>query len=196
MKRCFSKRWLFVLVLVAVPAFAAKKKAPPPPKPPPPLLTEPSAPVVEAISEKTANLLSAATKVTLYKVSFVPGVRPDPAKVVGVDFERSLAGRELSEGELKRLKGLLYDDKSYKLDKPPPCSTFVPELVLLGQSGADTGTLEMLLSFKCGGLMFFTTKTAGRSIPGAQIDFKPSRKALLTMVKELMPQDAAVQALK
>ena len=44
--------------------------------------------------------------------------------------------------------------------------------------------------------MFFTAKTAGRSLPGAQLDFRPSRKALLAMVKELMPQDAAVQALK
>ena len=54
----------------------------------------------------------------------------------------------------------------------------------------------MLVSFKCSGLMFFTAKTAGRSLPGALLDFKPSRKALLQMLKELMPQDAVVQALK
>jgi hypothetical protein len=54
----------------------------------------------------------------------------------------------------------------------------------------------MLYSFKCGALMFFTMKTAGRSIPGVQLDFRPSKKAMLELMKGLMPQDAAVQGLK
>jgi hypothetical protein len=185
-----------VATSLAVPAFAAAKKKPPAQKPPPPVLTEPTAKVVDAIGEKTAAMLSGATRVTLYRVSSQPGVRPNPQLAVGVDFERQGAGRELSDGELKRFKGLVYDDKSFKLSAPPACGDFKPELALLGSSDGDTGTLEMLVSFRCGGLMFFTAKTAGRSLPGVQLDFKPSRKPLLAMVKELLPQDREVQALK
>lgn len=187
---------MLLALVVSMELLGAKKKAPPPPKPPPPLLTEPTAKVGEAIGEKTSGMLTASSKVMLYKVGGLPGVRPNPTLAVGVDFERQGPGRELTEGELKRLKSLLYDDKSFKLDKPPPCGDFKPELAFLGSSDADTGTLEMLVSFKCGGVMFFTAKTAGRSLPGAQLDFKPARKALLTMVKELMPQEPAVQSLK
>ncbi|MBK7858194.1 MAG: hypothetical protein IPJ65_06135 [Archangiaceae bacterium] len=186
-----------VLALVLLAALAAgKKKAPPAPKPPPPLLTEPTAKMVDALGEKTAGMLSASTRVTLYRVSAQAGVRPNPALAVGGEYERQGAGRELTDGELKRFKALVYDDKSFKLGAPPPCSDFKPELALLGTSSADTGQLELLVSFKCGGVMFFTAKTAGRSLPGAQLDLKPSRKVWLTMVKELLPQDAAVQALK
>jgi hypothetical protein len=185
-----------VLLIVLLVALGAGKKKPPPPKAPPPVPTAPSAKLADALTEKTTAMLTSATKVTLYRLTSQPGVRPNPQLAVGVDWERSGPGRELTEGEMKRFKGLLYDEKSFKFDKPPPCGDFAPELALLGQSDADTGTLEMLVSFKCGGLMFFTAKTAGRSLPGAQLDFKPARKALLTMVKELMPQDAVVQALK
>jgi hypothetical protein len=44
--------------------------------------------------------------------------------------------------------------------------------------------------------MFFTAKPGGRSVPGASVDFKPSHKQLLTLAKELLPQDQATQALK
>jgi hypothetical protein len=186
---------LLVLVTSAVALAAPKKKKKAPP-PPPPIPTEPSAKLTDALSEKPTGMLAAATKVMLHRVTYQPGVRPNPQLAVGVDYEKVGAGRELTEGELKRFKGLLYDDKSFKFDKPPPCGNFSPELVFIGTSDADTGMLEMLVSFKCGGIMFFTAKTAGRSLPGAQLDFRPSRKALLAMVKELMPQDREVQALK
>ena len=187
---------LVLSLLVATSAGAAKKKAAPAQKAPPPVLTEPSAKLGEAMGEKTLAMLTAATKVTLYRLTSQPGVRPNPQVAVGGDWEKAGVARELSEGEMKRFRGLVYDEKSFNFDKPPPCAEFSPELAMLANSDADTGTLEMLLSFKCGGLMLFTAKTAGRSLPGAQLDFKPSRKALLTMVKELMPQDATVQALK
>jgi hypothetical protein len=54
----------------------------------------------------------------------------------------------------------------------------------------------MLYSFKCGALMFFTTKTAGRSLPGAQLDFRPSKKPMLELVKGLLPQEPTVQGLR
>lgn len=186
-----------LLAVVALELLGAgKKKAPPPPKPPPPVLTAPTPKVADAIGEKTAGMLTGATKVMLYRAGGLPGVRPNPSLAVGVDFERQGLGRELTEGELKRFKALLYEEKSFKLAAPPPCGDFRPDLAFLGTSAADTGTLEILVSFKCSGLMFFTAKTAGRSLPGAQLDFRPARKALLTMVKELMPQEPAVQALK
>jgi hypothetical protein len=183
------------LVLVVIPTgAAAKKKAAA--KPPPSALTAPTAKLTEAITEKTSAMLGGATKVTLFRVQGQPGVRPNPQLAVGVDFERVGAGRELNEGELRRFKALAYDDKSFKLDKPPACGDFKPDVALLGSSDADTGTLEMLVSFRCSGLMFFTAKTAGRSLPGVQIDLKPSRKAWLQMMKELMPQDVVVQAIR
>ncbi len=182
---------IFLVLMLAVGA--AKKKAPPPPPPP---LTEPSAKVTEAVGEKTAAMLQASSKVMLYRVHGQPGVRPNPSLAVGVDFERQGEGRELSDEEMKKLKGLLYDAKSFKLEKPPACGDFKPDVAFLGTSEDDTGALEMLVSFKCSGVMFFTAKTAGRSLPGAQLDFKPARKPLLAMVKELLAGEPAVQALK
>jgi hypothetical protein len=189
------RTWVVILLLVSSGAFAAKKKKKGPP-PPPPVPTEPSAKLADALTEKPTGMLTAATKVVLQRVTFQPGVRPNPQLAVGVDYEKTGTVRELTEGEVKRFKGLLYDAKSFKFEKAPPCGEFSPELVFLATSDADTGTLEMLVSFKCSGIMFFTAKTAGRSLPGAQLNFAPSRKALLTMVKELMPQEQAVQALK
>jgi hypothetical protein len=185
---------LGVMLAASVALGAAKKKpaAKPPPPPPP---TEPSAKLVDAMGEKQTAMLTGATKVTLFKLRYQSGVRPNPQLEVGVDFERQGNGRELTPGELKQLRGILYDEKSFKFE-PPPCSEFVPEVAMLAQSETDTGTLELLYSFKCGALMFFTSKTAGRSIPGVQIDFKPSKKALLELVKGLMPQEPTVQALK
>ncbi len=186
---------LAVVVLCSSLALGAPKKKRAPPAPPP-IPTEPSAKLADALTEKPTGMLTSATKIVLQRVTFQPGVRPNPQLAVGVDYEKAGTPRELSEGELKRLRGLLYDAKSFKFEKAPACGEFSPELAFLGTSDADTGTLEMLVSFKCSGIMFFTAKTAGRSLPGAQLNFAPSRKALLTMVKELMPQDAAIQALK
>jgi len=182
------------LLLLALPVAAAPKKKKGPP-PPPPVPTEPSAKLADALTEKPTGMLTGATKIVLQKVTFQPGVRPNPQLAVGVDYEKAGNPRELSEGELKRFRGLLYDAKSFKFEKAPTCGEFSPELVFLA-TGDEVGTLEMLVSFKCNGLYFFTAKTAGRSLPGALLNFTPSRKALLTMVKELMPQEAVVQALK
>jgi hypothetical protein len=188
-----------VLLLLLVPALAlagATKKKPPAAKPPPPPApTEPSAKLAEAMGEKPLAMLTQATKVTVYKLRFQEGVRPNPQLAIGVDYERQGNGRELNTSELKQLRGIVYDEKTFKY-APPPCNQFVPEVGMQAQSEADTGTLELLFSFKCGALMFFTAKTAGRSIPGVQLDFRPGKKPLLELVKGLMPQEPAVQALK
>jgi hypothetical protein len=187
---------LMVMLAASVAMGAAKKKAAAkPPPPPPPAPTEPSAKLVDAMGEKAAAMLTGANKVTMYKVLFQNGVRPNPQLEVGVDFERQGNGRELTPGELKQLRGIIYDEKTFKYEAPP-CSRFIPEVAMLAQSDSDTGTLELLYSFKCGALMFFTMKTAGRSIPGVQIDFRPGKKPLLELVKGLMPQEAAIKALK
>ncbi len=192
------RRMLMCLMMVSSVGFAAKKqltpakKAPPPPPPP---ITEISAQLKDAMGEKAAAMLTGATKITMFKVLSQPGVRPNPALAVGVDYEKQGNGRELNASEMKQLRNIVYDEKSFKY-AAPPCNTFVPELAMLANNDDDTGTLEMLYSFKCGALMFFTAKTAGRSLPGAQIDFRPAKKPLLELMKGFMPQEPTVQALK
>ena len=94
-------------------------------KPPPPELTAPRRRSRGGRAED-GRLLAGSTKVMLFRVSGQPGVRPNPTLAVGVDFERQGQGRELTEGETRRFKELVFDDKSFKLDKPPPCGDFKP----------------------------------------------------------------------
>ena len=63
----------------------------------------------------------------------------------------------------------------------------------LTAGGLDTQ--HMLLSFKCNQVLFFTVKPGGRAVPGVALDVKPSRKKLLELVKALLPQDSALQAI-
>lgn len=181
------------MVLVALSLMGAapkKKKAPPAPPPAP---TAPSEQLAEAMGTKPVAVLESGTTFTAFRVKGAPGVRPAPALAVGQDFERVGTGTALNAEQLKKLRGILYDEKSFKLDQVPKCE-FSPDAAIIAQSGVDA--VEVLMSFKCDALMFFATKPGGRSIPGAMLHFKPARKALLALVKETLPNETAIQALK
>ncbi len=189
-----------LLVALLVPALAlaaAKKKAPPaqpkPPPPPPPELTEPNEKVTEAFGEKVTTLLKGLEGATAWRVSD-PGQRPAPDRVIGSGFQREAKGKDLNNEDLKKLRQLLYDEKSFRLSQNAANCNFTPDVAFDAHSGIDS--LQILVSFKCSTLMFFTGKPGGRSLPGAAVDFKPARKQLLTFAKELLPQDGPTQALK
>ena len=189
---------LVLLLCVSSVAYAGKKKSPPAktapaPPPPPPDLTEPQDKVTEAFGDKVVALLKGMETATAWRVSD-PGQRPDPTKVIGSDFQREAKGKDLSADHLKRLRQVLYDEKSFRLTTVQNNCNFSPDIAFDGQSGIDS--LQILVSFKCNTLMFFTGKPGGRSVPGASVDFKPSHKQLLTLAKELLPQDAPTQGLK
>ena len=191
------RRAIVLALCVSSLALAAKKKTPPPAAPPPPPppaeLKEPNDKVTEAFGDKVVALLKAMETATAWRVSD-PGQRPDPTKAIGSDFQREAKGKDLSADDMKKLRQLLYDAKSFRLDNAQGNCNFSPDVAFDGQSGVES--LQILVSFKCSTLMFFTAKTGGRSVPGAAVDFKPSRKQLLALAKGLLPQDAQTQALK
>ncbi len=186
------KRSAALVMFVSLAAFAApkKKKAPPPPPPP---LTAPSPRLADAMGGKVAELIVAATKLEVARTSYTQGIRPDPARAIGSDFQREGAWKELKPAEADQLRQLVYADKSFNLKAKFGCS-FEPDVVFqLTAGGLDTQ--HMLLSFKCNQVMFFTVKPGGRAVPGFALDVKPSRKKWLELVKALLPQDSALQAI-
>jgi hypothetical protein len=189
---------LVILLCVSLPAFGGKKKQPPvktapAAAAPPPELKEPQDKVTEAFGDKVVALLKGMETATAWRVSD-PGQRPDPAKAIGSDFQREAKGKDLSADDLKRLRQVLYDEKSFRLTTVQNNCNFSPDIAFDGQAGIDS--LQILVSFKCNTMMFFTTKPGGRSVPGTSVDFKPSHKQLLTLAKELLPQDSPTQSLK
>ncbi len=178
-----------IFFALSVTNAAPKKKGVPPPPPP----TVPSEALAEAMGGKPVEVLASATQFTAVRINAAPGVRPAPELAVGQDFERAGAGSVLTSEQVKTLRAVLYDEKSFKLNQVPKCE-FVPDAAVIAQSGVDA--VEVLLSFKCDALMFFATKPGGRSIPGAMLVFKPARKPLLAWVKEVLPNDAVIRGLK
>lgn len=189
------RRALLLAVLFPCLALAAPKKKPkaePPPPPPPP--TAPSTPLAEAMGGKVVNLLTGVTAMGSYRVTIPQGTRPAPHLAIGSDFERGVKGKDVGEAELKAFTALAYEEKSFRLNATPGSCNFSPELALESTVGLDS--LQILFSFKCNTLLFFTGKPGGRVLPGTSLDFKPSRKAWVAWFKGLFPADAAVQALK
>jgi len=153
--------------------------------------------VKENLSDSVQQLLAGSARVQVWKVSDTGGLRPDPAKAIGSDFQRDVAGKELSADEVKALKGLLYDDKSYRFAQDVSRCNFVPHLSfqVLG-ADASVSTLEALVSFKCDQLLFFIGKPGGRWLPGGTFDVKPMHKKLVELARAALPTDAATQNLK
>jgi hypothetical protein len=187
-----------LFVLVACVALAAPKKdkpkAPPPPSPPP---TAPTPKVKENMSDAVQELIAGAQKVVVWRVKDTGGLRPDPTRAIGTDFEREAAGKELTGEELKALKGMLYDEKSYRFAQDVSKCYFVPHLSFQMQGAdASVSTLEALVSFKCDQLFFFIGKPGGRWLPSGTFDIKPLHKKLVELAKAALPTDAATQNLK
>lgn len=187
------KRLALLLVLVAFAVLAAPKKKKSK-KPPPP--TAPMPKVKENLSDAVQELLAGSTRVQVWRVADTGGLRPDPTKAIGTDFERRLAGKELTAEEVKTLKGLLYDDKSYRFGQDVSRCSFQPHLSFQVQGGdATVSTLEALVSFKCNQLFFFIGKPGGRWLPGGAFDIKPMRPKLLGLAQAALPGDADTQRL-
>ncbi|MEW6431278.1 MAG: hypothetical protein AB1730_07185 [Myxococcota bacterium] len=189
--------WVAALVLaVSVSATAAtRKKKKPAPPPPPPVAPMPK--VKEHLSDAVQQLLAASDKVQVWRVSDTGGLRPDPTRAIGSDFQREQAGKELSADEVKALKGLLYDDKSYRFEQDVSRCGFVPHLSFhVEGADANVSTLEALVSFKCNQVLFFIGKPGGRWLPGGTFDIKPVRQKLIAVAQAALPADAETQKLK
>lgn len=181
-----------LLVFSAEAAGKRAKKAPPPP---PPVLTAPSEKLADAMGSKAAEMLAAATKFEIARTSYTQGIRPAPDKAIGSDFQRESAWKELPKAEVEKFKAIFYDEKSFRLAANVSGCNFVPDVVFQLTS-ASLDTQQLLLSFKCNQVLFFTVKTGGRAVPGMALDLKPGRKKLLELVKALLPQDAQLRELK
>jgi hypothetical protein len=184
--------WPLVLAGAALGA-PAKKKAPAPPAPPP-LLTAPTPKVQEALSDKALTVLDAAERAQAYEARDSGGLRPDPARAIASDFVRGEAGAELDPKQLARLKSLLYDERSYRLEQDVSRCRFVPQVSFQLQAGLDT--LETLVSFSCNQVLFITGKPGGRWIPLGTFDVKPARKALLALAQATLPKSEALKRLR
>jgi hypothetical protein len=184
--------------VVGLTVFAAGKKAPkapPPPPPPPPVLKAPSEKLAEAMGGKVAEQLTHASKVEIARTSYVQGIRPKPELAIGSDFQREGAWQPLEGQEIEKLRAFLYDEKSFNLAADVTKCNFTPDIVFQF-TNESIDTLQVLVSFKCNQVLFFAVRSGGRTIPGLALDFKPGRKALLPVVKELLRQDAVIQGLK
>ena len=181
--------------LLVFSAEAAGKKPKKPPPPPPAALTAPSEKLADAMGGKVGQLLVAATKFEIARTSYTQGIRPAADKAIGSDFQRETAWKELAKADIEKLHALVYDEKSFRLGADVSACNFVPDVAFqLTSSSLDTQ--QLLVSFKCNQVLFFTVKTGGRAVPGMALDLKPSRKKMLELVQGLLPQDSALRGLK
>lgn len=188
------KRLSVLGCLVALAAVGAPKKATPPPAAPP-ALKAPSEKLAEALGGKVAEQLTKAAKIEIARTSYVQGIRPKPEVAIGSDFQRDGAWDPLDSQDVEKLRALLYDEKTFRLSADVTGCNFTPDVAFqMINTGLDT--LQMLVSFKCNQVLFFTVKNGGRTVPGLALDFKPARKPLLALVKAVLREDAAVQGIK
>ncbi|MBE2252768.1 MAG: hypothetical protein IAE78_24770 [Myxococcus sp.] len=185
---------LTVLMFSALALAAPKKKAKPAPKPPPPPPTSPMPKVEEHLSDKVLEVWAATTRVQAWRVMSTNGVRPDPAKAIGSEWTREAAGKELEAKDLATLRGLLYDEKSYRFEQDVSRCNFTPDVSFQALSGVDT--VEGVVSFKCNQVVFMIGKPGGRWLPMGSFDVKPARGKLLELAKAMLDKDAPTQNLK
>lgn len=150
--------------------------------------------VEENVSEKVLAVWANATKVQAWRVISSGGLRPDPTKAIGTEWTREAAGQELGAKELETLRGLLYDEKSYRFEQDVSKCNFAPDVSFQAQSGVDT--VEGVLSFKCSQVVFMLGKPGGRWLPSGSFDVKPARAKLLELAKAMLDKDAPTQNLK
>jgi hypothetical protein len=187
-----ARALLLLCCLTSLVSVAAPKKAPPPPPPPPP--TAPMTQVQEHLAEKVRGTLTTATKVTAWRVAGSGGLRPDPARAIGADFNREGAGVDLAADQLAALRGVLYDDKSYRFEADVAQCAFRPNVSFRFEAGLDV--VEVVLSFGCNYALFYVGKPGGRWLPSGTFDVRPARAALLALAKATLRDDAVTQKLK
>jgi hypothetical protein len=181
-----------LLALVSLMASAAPKKRPPPPPPPPP--TAPMPQVQEHLGERVLATLTGAARVELSRVAGTGGLRPDPARAIGADFTREGARVELTAEQLKALRAVLYDDKSYRFAADVAACGFAPNASFRFEQGLDV--VEAVFSFRCSQVLFYVGKPGGRWLPAGTFDVRPARAAVLSLVKAALPADQPTQQLR
>lgn len=182
---------LLWVLLAAVPCVAKPK---PPPPPPPPRPTAPTAQVLANLSERVLSTLTTANKVQAWRVASSEGLRPDPAKAIGSDFTREAPGAVLEGEPLQTLRGVLYDDKSYRFQVEVAGCSFKPNVGFHFEQGLDV--VEVVVSFSCNQALFYVGKPGGRWLPSGTFDVKPARAVLLTLAKAALPDDPVTQRLR
>lgn len=191
------KRLLLVLLLLTSGLALAAKKPKAAKKAPPPPPTAPTPKVTAELSNSVLELLQSSSQVQVWRVEDTGGLRPDPTRAVGADFQRTTAGKALTPEEVTQLKGVIYDERSYRFAQNVGRCRFVPHLSFQFDGGADgVGTVEALVSFSCNQLLFFIGKPGGRWLPGGTFDVRPARKALLGLAKAALPQDGETARLR
>jgi hypothetical protein len=150
--------------------------------------------VEENVSERVLAVLASASAVQAWRVISSGGLRPDPAKAIGTEWTREVAGQELGPKELETLRGILYDEKSYRFGQDVSKCNFVPDVSFQAMAGVDT--VEGVLSFKCNQVVFMLGKPGGRWLPSGSFDVKPARGKLLELAKAMLDKDAPTQNLK
>ena len=150
--------------------------------------------VEENVSEKVLAVWANATKVQAWRVISSGGLRPDPTKAIGTEWTREVAGQELGPKELATLRGILYDEKSYRFEQDVSKCNFVPDVSFQAQAGVDT--VEGVLSFKCSQVVFMLGKPGGRWLPSGSFDVKPGRAKLLELSKAMLENDVPTRNLK
>jgi hypothetical protein len=98
-------------------------------------------------------------------------------------------GIELSAEQLTLLRGVLYDDTSYRFEQDVAKCNFTTDVSLQSQAGVDT--VEAVISFKCSQVVFMLGKPGGRWLPSGSFDVKPARAKLLELAKAMLNTDAS-----
>lgn len=186
-------RALVLLLLLPALALAGPKKGKAPKEPPAPV-TAPSAQVRENVSDAVLARLQQAETVRSFRVEDSGGLRPDPARAIGSDFVRGVEGEPLTGEALVALRSVLFDEKSYRFTQDVGRCRFVPHASFQVQEGIET--LEVLVSFSCNQVLFFSGKPGGRWLPRGTFDVKPARAKLLELSLVAFPKDGATQALR
>jgi hypothetical protein len=186
------RAFILLLALTALLASAGPKgkAAKPPPAAP---LTAPTAATLEALGDRTLSMVASGAVVAT-DVKAMTGVRPEPAKAIGSEFERVLPPATLTEPQAQTLRAILYDDRSYRLGADVSRCAFSPHASFGFQNGLET--LELVVSFSCNQLLVMAGKPGGRWLSGGTFDVKPSRAALLKLLRAVLPANSAVQGLK
>jgi hypothetical protein len=184
------------LLLIPALAFASPRKGKPPkaPAPPPPPVTAPMPKVSENVGDAVLARLQQAEAARSFRVDDSGGLRPDPARAIGSDFVRGVEGEALTGDALVTLKSVLFDEQSYRFTQDVGRCRFVPHASFQVQEGIET--LEVLVSFSCNQVLFFSGKPGGRWLPRGTFDVKPARAKLLELVRVAFPKDGATQALR
>jgi hypothetical protein len=151
-------------------------------------LSEPPARVVRFMGSAAAETLAGAERVEVFKVS--PKRARDEPDAGG--YRVAATGKPQGKGFAARLAGVLLDEKSYRFDANR-VGGFEPVVVLKAWKGETW--VEVLFSFASDEVVVRAPAKDG-AVRSAQEEIDPVRGELVRLVKEALPEDPDVQALR